>query len=168
MIRFDRGPRRFNYRIAGVAIDDGAVLVHRAEHEPYWTLPGGRAEHGETAEDTIRREMREELETDVDVVRLLWLVENFFHLNGLHYHEVALYFLMRFPPNSLPLASRTFERREAGGAPFMFMWHPLQRDALRELPLYPAFLPQGLTELPRSVVHIVERHDIPAASSANR
>ena len=31
MIRFDDGGRRFNYRIVGVAIHDGTVLLHRAE-----------------------------------------------------------------------------------------------------------------------------------------
>ena len=71
MIRFDQGTRRFNYRVVGVAIHDGSVLLHRAAHDPFWTLPGGRAEHGETAEQTLKREMREELETDVHVLRLL-------------------------------------------------------------------------------------------------
>src|SRR5688572_14597961 len=109
MIRFDEGMRRFNYRVVGVAIHDGSVLLHRADHEPFWTLPGGRAEHGETAEATIRREMREELATDVDVVRLLWFVENFFDYEGLHYHEIALYFLLRFPPGSAPLEVEAFD-----------------------------------------------------------
>ena len=167
MIRFDQGTRRFNYRVAGVAIHEGSVLLHRAQHDPYWTLPGGRAEHGETAEQTIRREMREELATDVDVVRLLWLAENFFDLNGLVYHELALYFLIRFPENSLPLASRAFDRNEAG-VPFQFEWHPLHHQTLQQLPLFPAFLPQGLTELPASVVHIVQRDDLPAALAPDR
>lgn len=145
-----------------MAIHDGAVLLHRAEHEPYWTLPGGRAEHGETAEQTIGREMREELETDVHVVRLLWVAENFFDLNGLSYHELALYFLIRFPENSVPLAARAFERNDAG-VPFQFEWHPLHRETLTQLPLFPAFLAQGLTELPASVVHIIERYGVPAA-----
>jgi ADP-ribose pyrophosphatase YjhB (NUDIX family) len=164
MIRFDQGTRRFNYRVVGVAIHNGLVLLHRAEHEPYWTLPGGRAEHGETAEQTITREMREELETDVQVVRLLWLVENFFDLDGLSYHEIALYFLIRFPESSLPLASMAFERTEAGVL-FKFEWHPVQRGPLTQLPLCPAFLPQGLTELPASLVHIVQRDDLPAAAT---
>ncbi len=65
VIQFDQDGRRFNYRVAGVAIHDAAVLLHRAGDEPFWTLPGGRAEIGETAEQTIRREMREELSTHV-------------------------------------------------------------------------------------------------------
>jgi hypothetical protein len=31
--------------------------------------------------------------TSVEVLRLLWLVENFFDYEGRSYHEVALYFL---------------------------------------------------------------------------
>src|SRR5262245_28429314 len=105
MIRLDQGNRRFNYRVVGVAIHDGSVLLHRAEHESFWTLPGGRAEHGETAEQTIRREMLEEIATGVLVDRLLWVVENFFEYEGVSYHELALYFLIHFRPGSTPLCS---------------------------------------------------------------
>lgn len=156
MICFDEGHRRFNYRIVGVAIHDGAVLLHRADHEPFWTLPGGRAEHGETAATTIAREMVEELDTEVKVDRLLWIVENFFDYDGLSYHEVALYFLIRFPQGSAPLRSEAFDRDE-GKLLFHFRWFPVERDALEHLPLFPAFLPRGLTDLPQSPVHVVER-----------
>ena len=156
MIRFDQGTRRFNYRVVGVAIHDGSVLLHRADHEAFWTLPGGRAEHGETAEQTLKREMREELETDVDVVRLLWFVENFFEYDGRSYHEIALYFLMQFPENSLPCTSASFDRFDAG-VRLRFKWHLLQADLLTQLPLFPAFLPQALIELPSTTVHVVQR-----------
>jgi ADP-ribose pyrophosphatase YjhB (NUDIX family) len=163
MICFDHGTRRFAYRIVGVAIHDGSVLLHRANGERFWTLPGGRAEHGETAEQTLQREMREELETDVHVLRLLWLVENFFDYEGLSCHEIALYFLMEFPEHSLPLASTAFDRTDAGVL-LRFEWHPVQATALVQLPLLPGFLSQALTELPASVVHIVQRDSAPPES----
>jgi 8-oxo-dGTP pyrophosphatase MutT (NUDIX family) len=156
VIRFDQGTRRFNYRVAGVAIHDGFVLLHRLDGDPFWTLPGGRAEHGETAEQTIRREMFEELGTSVDVVRLLWLVENFFEYDGLDYHELALYFLLRFPPGSGPLRAAAFDGTEAG-APLRFEWCSVDYRQLAKRPLLPAFLPEGLTHLPASIVHIVQR-----------
>jgi ADP-ribose pyrophosphatase YjhB (NUDIX family) len=158
MIRFDQGNRRFNYRIVGVAIHDNAVLLHRADHEAFWTLPGGRAEHGETAEQTIKREMLEELETDIHVERLLWVVENFFEYEGLSYHELAMYFLIRFPSASVPLQAEAFDRLEAG-VPLRFRWFPVRTRELIALPLLPGFLPHGLVDLPRSVVHIVQ-HDV--------
>lgn len=160
MIRFDDGGRRFNYRIVGVAIHDGTVLLHRAGDEPFWTLPGGRAEMGEPAEQTIRREMQEELSTGVDVVRLLWLVENFFDYDNLSYHELALYFLIRFPPNSTPLTQNAFESRD-GDTRLQFKWFPIHEPTLISLPLLPSFLPSDLGTLPTSVTHIVHRDTMP-------
>ena len=152
MIRFDEGNRRFHYRVAGVAIHNESVLLHRADHEPFWTLPGGRAEHGETAEETIKREMLEELATGVQVVRLLWFVENFFDYDGLSYHEIAVYFLIRFPPASMPLTTNAFESFD-GDVHLRFKWFPLSQETLACLPLLPAFLAKGLTNLPASLVH---------------
>ena len=157
MIRLDEGNRRFNYRVVGAAIHNESVLLHRADHEPFWTLPGGRAEHGETAEETIKREMLEELATHVEVVRPLWFVENFFDYDGLSYHEIALYFLIRFPPASALLTTSAFERLDAN-VQLRFKWFPLCQEQLARLPLLPAFLAKGLTDLPMSLVHVVE-HD---------
>jgi 8-oxo-dGTP pyrophosphatase MutT (NUDIX family) len=160
MIRFDQANRRFNYRVVGVAIHNDAVLLHRADHEPFWTLPGGRAEFGETTEQTITREMLEELQTDVDVDRLLWVVENFFEYEAVSYHELALYFLMHFRPGSAPLNAEAFDGVE-GDVTLRFRWFPIRHAALAALPLLPAFLPKGLTELPRSPVHVVHRDSLP-------
>ncbi len=80
LIRFDEGERRFQCRVVGIALDDGRVLLHHADWEDFWTLPGGRAELGEALADGLRREMQEELDTVVEVERLLWVVENLFHL----------------------------------------------------------------------------------------
>jgi 8-oxo-dGTP pyrophosphatase MutT (NUDIX family) len=163
MIRFDQGNRRFNYRIVGVAIHNDSVLLHRADHEAFWTLPGGRAELGETAEQTITREMLEELGTDVDVDRLLWVVENFFEYEGVKYHELALYFLIHFRQGSTPLQSEAFDGVE-GGVLLRFRWFPVRPDALAALPLYPPFLPKGLTALPRSPVHVVDGDAVPPSA----
>lgn len=97
-IRLNAGGRRFNYRIAGLGFRDGHVLVHRAVHEPFWTFPGGRAEIGETSEETLKREMVEELGVEVTVHRLLWIVENFFHYEQRDWHELGFYYLMDIPP----------------------------------------------------------------------
>jgi ADP-ribose pyrophosphatase YjhB (NUDIX family) len=162
VIRFDLGGQRFNYRVVGVAIHDGTVLLQRAGDEPFWTLTGGRAEIGEAAEHTIRREMREELSTDVEVVRLLWFVENFFDYDGVSYHEIALYFLIRFPLDSRPLAQSAFQATD-GDTRLQFQWFPLQEEKLANLPLVPSFLASGLRQLPTSVTHIVHRDALPQA-----
>lgn len=164
MIRFDQGKHRFNYRVVGVAIHDDSVLLHRADHESFWTLPGGRTEHGETARQTIAREMREEIDTDVHVDRLLWVVENFFEYDGASYHELALYFLIRLPEGAPPRRLDAFDRRD-GDVLLKFRWFPVRQDALEDLPLFPVFLARGLTDLPRSAVHVVERQRVPPPSA---
>ncbi len=57
MICFDDGADRFQMRAAGIALEDGHLLIHRATHEDYWTLPGGRMEQGETSADALAREI---------------------------------------------------------------------------------------------------------------
>ena len=158
MLTFDQGNSRFNYRVAGVAIDDGHVLIHRAESETFWTLPGGRVEMGEASEDSLRREMREEIGVDVVVERLLWIVENFFDYAGKQCHELAFYYLMRIPAGRLRADGERFYGLEEfyEGEPVVklhFQWTAL--DRLGELELYPSFLTERLGSLPGGVEHLV-------------
>ncbi len=153
MITFTQENTRFANRVVGVAIDDGRVLLHKAEDDDFWALPGGRGEMLEPATATLRREMQEELSIEVDVVRLLWLVENFFQYRGLDYHELGLYFLMRVPADwPLRTASGPFLGDEHGVKLF-FQWFPL--DALPGMRIYPTFLIDGLRNLPPGPQHIV-------------
>jgi len=157
MIRFEQENNLFNYRVVGVAAHEGSVLLHQAEGDTFWSLPGGRAEFGETAEQTLKREMREELGLDVEVTRLLWFVENFFIYTDKRYHEIALYFLMRFPTGCKPIAQIGPFRGDEAGVPLIFQWFPTWPDVLSALPLLPAFLQTALQQLPETTAHIVHR-----------
>ena len=143
----------FTYRVVGVAIEDGRVLLHRAEMDDFWALPGGRGELLEPAMDTLRREMQEELGIAVEVVRLLWAVENFFEYQGRRHHELGFYFLMR-PPLDWPhrTATAPFQGDEHG-VHLIFQWFPL--ETLSELRVYPSFLKEGLRQLPSGPQHVV-------------
>ena len=56
---------------AAVVERDGRFLVTRRQDgvhlEGYWEFPGGKCEPGESHEDCLRREMREELDVDARV-----------------------------------------------------------------------------------------------------
>lgn len=62
-------------RYQGAIIRDHQILLIKHQENDtgrsYWILPGGGIEPGETEEDCLRREMKEETNLDVDVVSLL-------------------------------------------------------------------------------------------------
>jgi ADP-ribose pyrophosphatase YjhB (NUDIX family) len=154
MIRLEEGNNRFNYRVVGIAINENRVLLHKADGDNFWALPGGRAEFGEPSEQTLKREMKEEIGTEVEVVRLLWFVENFFTYAGYRYHEIALYFLMRLPATCKYLDQGSFEGEDAG-VKLTFQWFPHQPEILSGLPLLPSFLQTAIQKLPESVQHVI-------------
>ena len=158
MITFETSQGRFNYRVAGVAIVDGRVLLHQAAGDDFWTLPGGRPEAMETASDALRREMLEEAALAVSVSRLLWIAENFFEYGGRRFHELLLCFEMAVPdPVDLRTDFRGAEsfRGTAGTTELTFRWYPL--DRLHTVRVEPAFLREALCDLPQSVTHIIQR-----------
>lgn len=57
---------------AVIFIDGKLVLIRRVRHgREYWVIPGGGVEEGETVEDAVRREAKEEIGIDVNVSAFL-------------------------------------------------------------------------------------------------
>jgi ADP-ribose pyrophosphatase YjhB (NUDIX family) len=155
---FDQG-RRFSYRIAAVCIHEGHVLLHRADYENFWSLPGGRAEVLETSSATVAREIQEELGVAVTVRRLLWVAENFFTFESRRFHELGFYYLVELPAGSSYLdKTDVYAGLEAGVAPLIFKWSPLEE--LRDVKLMPSFLRSSLERLPESIEHVVHTDPI--------
>jgi ADP-ribose pyrophosphatase YjhB (NUDIX family) len=155
MITFQRDRWQYDFRTAAVAIHEGHVLLHRAEPDNFWALPGGRVELGESATGALIREMQEETEMTVRVERLLWVVENFFTLGGRRHHELGFYYLVTLPRAAAQLdLSAQFFGEEEGGLRLIFEWFPI--DTLSAVRLYPSFLQKGLRALPNSISHIVQ------------
>lgn len=107
-------------------------------------------------DETLRREMREELGVEVEVVRLLWFVENFFTYAGKRYHEIALYFLMRLPNDCELLSHPGPFRGEEAGTPLILQWFSRKPETLSSLPLLPSFLQTALQDLPESIERVIQ------------
>ena len=153
MITLKHGSKRFTYRIAAVIEYQGKVLLQRSDQDPFWALPGGHAELMETAQETLQREMREELGATVQIDRLLWVVENFFTDHKHKVHELGLYFLSHLPADSPYLNNDgPFESLEnvdpTRQVKITFQWVPRQAAILTELPVVPEFLQSRLEHLP--------------------
>lgn len=148
MITFDKGNSRFNFRTAGVIQHDDKVLIHQAEGDDFWALPGGRVEMGESSETAIVREMEEEIGLHFRVTRPLWFLENFFDHQEKEYHEISVIFLIHCITEEELLARGNKFTGLDSGTPLLFEWHKV--ETLVHFPLFPTFLRTELGELPSS------------------
>lgn len=89
---------KFNYRVGAIIINGSKVLMVRNPNEKkmcYYSV-GGRVMFGETLDDAIKREIKEETGIDCEIDRLACLHENFFEdENGVPYHEISVYFTVK-------------------------------------------------------------------------
>lgn len=64
--------------VAAVILKDGKLFATQrgyGNYKDWWEFPGGKIEPGETPQEALRREIREELDTIVSVGELLYTVE---------------------------------------------------------------------------------------------
>ena len=78
----------------------GQVLTISAQDpdkaEPHYGVPGGGVEFGETSDQALRREMREELGAEITDLDLLFVSEEIFAVQGQAYHTVVFLYEGRF------------------------------------------------------------------------
>jgi len=64
--------------VAAVIFQDGKVFATQRGYGPFkdgWEFPGGKIEAGESPEEALRREISEELETEIEVGELIDTIE---------------------------------------------------------------------------------------------
>ncbi len=84
--------------VGAVIVQDGRVVLVRRGHEPLagqWSLPGGGVEVGETLEEAVVREMREETGLEVDVGPVIEVFDRITHdaQGRVRYHYVLVDYL---------------------------------------------------------------------------
>ena len=63
----------------GVILNNGKVLLIKRKIKPFkgfWTIPGGHIDFGETSQESLIREIKEETNIDVEVVNLIKIYDN--------------------------------------------------------------------------------------------
>lgn len=120
---------RFKFRVCGVVEQDGKILFIKHQKNKFFCLPGGRVEIGEDTETAIKREMFEELGTQVNIKKLLTISQNLFYLeNGKIFHELVFYYLLS-PVNKLPTTEFETDEIDKG----IFCHHRFNWFALNEI-----------------------------------
>ena len=155
MIRSSKNGVTFMYRIGGIAVSHGCLLVEHISRHNFCFLPGGRVEYGENAIAALAREIREEISEEAIIGRLVIVSDNLFELDNERYQEVVLYFLIEFMPGSKVLGrDDAFNGNEPDT---IFQWIPL--DQVRKFNLVPSFLRERVIAIPDIPEYII-RDDI--------
>ena len=84
---------------------EGRVLLCRGydqvKDENFYRVPGGHVEFGEHAVEAVRREIMEELNSDIEDLVFHEVVENIFEYQGVPGHEIVFMFTGRLASQAL-------------------------------------------------------------------
>jgi mutator protein MutT len=101
--------------VGGVVIHHNRVLLVRRGREPMkgeWSIPGGALELGETLQDAVRRELKEETGLDVEPTRILLVLDRILkYRRRVKYHYVIVDFACQLKGGRLAPASDVLEAR---------------------------------------------------------
>ena len=129
-----------------VFLKNNHILVNEGydpiKQQTFYRPLGGGIEFGEASADTVRRELKEELNAEVGEVRYLGTLENIFVFNGTPSHEIVMMY------DGVLVDSGLYEQavivgEEANGDVIHAIWKGLDEFGAGKSILYPS----GLLEM---------------------
>jgi nucleoside triphosphatase len=100
-------PQKYPEPTVGALIVNDAgdiLLVQSYKWQNFWSVPGGHIELGERAEETVKREVKEEVGLDIEPVKMLMVQQAVYSKNFLApRHFIFLDFLCRTKSSTVKL-----------------------------------------------------------------
>ena len=136
-ITIDVGGYKLNVRAGVVIMHNNKILLHRNVNSDHYAMIG------ENSEDTIKREVQEELGKEIEITGYVSTVENFFEMKGAKYHEIMFIYKAEFVNDEDKKLESTLQNIE-GKDYLQYEWIDL--DKIDEYPLRPDVLKEVLKE----------------------
>ena len=129
-----------------VFLNNSRILVFEGfdhiKNESFYRPLGGGIEFGESGEEAVRREIMEELNTGIESLKYLGMLENIFTHNGTRGHEIVMVYDGTLKESGL-YDQAEIEVVEANGERIRAMWKRLDEFGDGKAILYPT----GLLEM---------------------
>lgn len=142
-----------NVRAAVVIIHNDKILVHRNINSNHYALVGGRVELGEDSISTVKREIKEEMGKEIEIIGYISTIENFFIMNGKKYHEIEFVHLAEFKEEKDKLIKDTIKNIE-GKDYLQYEW--IERNKIDEVPLMPSKI-QSVLKNGKYPLHVINK-----------
>ncbi|MFQ6052168.1 MAG: NUDIX hydrolase [Candidatus Hydrothermarchaeota archaeon] len=102
--------------VGAVVVKNNKILLVKRGKDPrkgYWAIPGGVLELGETIEDAIKREVEEETNVKIEVVRLIDVLEDIIldHQGNVRFHYVLVDYLSKYKEGELRAGSDVLDAK---------------------------------------------------------
>ena len=111
-IKINSDEGKFKFRVCGILKFNNKYLIVRMNENKFYCLPGGHIELGEDTNEAVLREMREELDFEVKIERMVCVIQNFFKdENGKTFHELGYYYIIN-PVDETKVNPNDFKREE--------------------------------------------------------
>lgn len=144
----------FNHRVAAVIINDNKILAQRNPKDSTYYLVGGRVRFGESTEEAIIREVKEELSIDIKTLKPIWVNECFFNDGGKRFHEIGMYYLVNLDDIAFNHFESQFTTLENERINY-YEW--LDIDSVDNVALYPLFIKKEIKSLDENLKLIITR-----------
>lgn len=147
----------FSYRVAGIIIEDGKVLLQRPLGENYYAVPGGHVSFNESAAEAVVREFEEETSLRVKVDRLILVGENFFPWGEKKCHQVGFYYLLKSQEKIEIKNFLATDELEREPIKLEFLWVDIEN--LKREEVYPPQVVDVIKNLDQGIKDFVFRED---------
>lgn len=153
-IQFNDGTSCFNCRVNGVCIKENKILLSKLRTDKYWTFVGGKVQFNESTDSAVLREFKEEVGVELQIEKLLALIENFFDMQGKLWHQYIFFYQLKDDDDMLKYFEGEQEVLDNKNA--IYRWFDL--DELADLPIRPECSIEILKNRSSGIQHYIE-HD---------
>jgi 8-oxo-dGTP diphosphatase len=96
--------------VAGLVENNGQFLLIQEKTksgDAFWMVPGGKAEFGESLEQAVKRELKEEVGLDIEIIKFVGFKEAIFIDHG--YHTIIFFFHCRSSSSDILLEKKILD-----------------------------------------------------------